>query len=269
METNHFLSIVICFGYIIAPLLSNHFFLKNSKSYQWVHILSLIAVLISISGFQKMFSIVWFFFCGYGLYLYLHLHKTDLFQNKHWLGTIPFFFSLVSATWIVSGTNDFRLLGYDETWSYYAAIHGCFIGWYLLSGLCFLAIKHNHMNLLIVFIGMIVSFFFLIAIGIYQFGLFKKIGVIGYVVLFPTLVLYLYRVMDPKHNLSKIFLGISGFAVLISLGLAFGNEFFPSAPIYHIHQSNMVFVHGGINAFLVIPLLLGAILNEERNRIDS
>lgn len=74
--------------------------------------------------------------------------------------------------------------------------------------------------------------------------------------------------MGPKHKLSKILFSISGLAVLISLGLALGKEFFPSAQIYHIQQSIMVFVNAGINVFLVIPLLLGSILNEERNRID-
>lgn len=260
-----YLSIILCFGYTISPLVCNHFFLENSKLYKQFYYVALVSVFLSIGGYLPQLSFIWLFYCGFGLHLYINIHKKKRFINKHWLGLLPFLFSLISATWFVSGTNDFQLLGYDKTWSFYASIHGCFIGWLYLSGICYLAIKHRNLVLPTVFVGFISSLFLVIAIGIDQWGGLKKFGVIGYLILFPVIILYILNVLKPKLLFSKFLYLIHFISILFSLSIALGKEL----ALFDLDQINsefmMHFLHGGINAIVVIPSFLMAILNEEKN----
>ncbi|TGL72118.1 hypothetical protein [Leptospira jelokensis] len=263
LGTIDYLSIVLCFGYTISPYVSNYFFLKNSKIYKQIYYPAIVSVFLSVWGILPQVSVLWLFYSSFGFFLYFKIHKKDILRNKHWLGLVPFLFSLVSATWFVCGTNDLYLLGYNKTWSFYASIHGCFIGWLFLSGICSLAIKNSKLQILTVFVGLVLSLFLVIAIGIDQSGPFKKIGVIGYMVLFPVIALYILKVLKPKRSISKFFLWIHFFSILFSLCIAVGKEF----SLFDVDHNNlqiiMHYLHGGINAFVVIPTCLFAIFSEE------
>ncbi|XDD47628.1 hypothetical protein AB3N60_05990 [Leptospira sp. WS39.C2] len=262
MDKYSFLLIIILFGYLIAPYFTNHFFLNNSKSYKCVHLACIFFVLVSIILKIPKFSFVWIIFCGYGFYHYLYLNQCKLFKDKVWLGTFPFIFSLVSAIWFVSGINDFRLLGYDSTWSFYAAIHGCFIGWLLLSGIIFLTMKNRYNIFFIVMICSIIVFFLLIALGIYQFSYLKKIGVIGYYFLLPFVLFIIAKKLNPKRRIHQFYLVISFVSLCLTLSLAVFKEFFQPTVMFSEIHFVMIYIHGGFNAFFVIPLLLFVIKKE-------
>jgi hypothetical protein len=183
-----------------------------------------------------------------------------LFQNYTYLGVLPFGFSFVSTIWFVSGANHFYLLGFDQTWSLYASIHGCFIGWLFLSGLIYISKKNPNLKAIPFFILLIAIFFLVIAIGIYQSKVLKRIGVVSYCLLIPSVILYARTFL--KKKVSKYLLGFCFSLVLCTLFLAICYEFQMIFSFDFQTYRLMTFLHGGINALVVVPLFLLALDRE-------
>ncbi|MDF3819375.1 YndJ family transporter [Leptospira sp. 96542] len=260
MDEKKILLLILTLGYTIAPYFSNRFFLQNSKFYFLSHIFALFLTLLGIILNLPLITGILPIFCGFGLVMFCKLKSKSLFQGFHFISIFPFVFSIISSTWFFCGMNQYKLLGYNDIWSFYAAVHGCFIGWLFLSGICFLSDKKRESKFLPILCLTIVILFFTIAIGIYQNILLKKIAVVGYSILFPISILYVEVIGNNKNFYSKSLLRISFCFLCFSFFLALLNEFWIEFPKLLGGIPNMVLFHGIINAVIVIPSFLGSLI---------
>nr|WP_232374086.1 YndJ family transporter [Leptospira chreensis] len=260
MNENSLLLAVLTFGYGLAPFFTNRFFLKNSKIYSVFHFISFLLILLAIFFRIPKLTVVWPIFCGLGLVLFCKIQKTNFKQLQTWIGFLPFGFSLLSSLWFYCGQNECHLLGYNETWSYYAAIHGCFIGWLFLSGIISVS---NHpegsKKTLIESLG-IVILFLLIALGIYGNPILKKIAVVGFSFLVPYTLWVATKEIRNQNRVSLILANCSRLFLCFTFLLALVHEFYIGFPKFIYGYPLMVILHGGINAFLVIPCFLFSLL---------
>ncbi|TGK84651.1 hypothetical protein EHQ24_06575 [Leptospira noumeaensis] len=267
MNENFLLLGILSFGYVIAPFFSNRFFLNQSKVYTRIHLVSITIMILAIYFRIPKLTFLWIIFCGYGFILFYKIHRNRFFQNYTYIKIFPLGFSLISAVWFFSGTNECSLLGYNSTWSYYAAIHSCFIGWLFLSGISFLFDKNKKSIIHPYIIITIVVLFLMIAFGIYGNPILKKIGVIGYSVLLPISIFESNLLFKNQNRTSKFLGWCSLFFLCLTFVLALCNEFYSGFPKYISGYPLMVFVHGMINAFLVIPCFLGSIWIRENKTV--
>ncbi|TGK91237.1 hypothetical protein EHQ30_13455 [Leptospira brenneri] len=259
----YLLRAVLIFGYIIGPFFTNHFFLKNRKIYSFFHIVSIIIIIFAILFRIPQLNIVWLFFCGFGIILLLKIHWSRLLQDYTWTKLIPLGFSFLSAIWFFSGSNHVNLLGYNEIWSYYAAIHGCFIGWLFLMGVTVLLERNPESKIYPILILCIVILFLMIAFGIFGNLVLKKMGVIGYSVLLPFSLIYRGQGIRCQNPISKYLFRCSFIFLCFTLLLALLHEFYSEFPKFIYGIPMMVLVHGSLNSIIVIPCFLGSLLMDE------
>ncbi len=252
LEEASLLKIYLSVALIAAPQVTNSFFIR-SKLLSLINIFAAAIVIFAIYSNQKVLSFCWPVFCFIHLAFYFKLGTKSKI-----IDLIPFFFSFVASTWVVAGTNNYYLLGYDENWSYYAALHGHFLGWILFACLAFLEqktqrFKHFYKNG--AFSG--VALFLLVALGINGLPIVKTIGAIGLCILIPmTVALFC---IESKKSKAKILGQITFALVLISMTLALLKEFALLPHIEFIGARLMVSIHGLINSIFVPILFFFAI----------
>lgn len=239
-------------AFVIAPLMTNSFFLNNSRAYSRAHISALI---ILVAGTLLNFSyatLIWPLFCAYGFISYLR-------KNPKQTVCISFIFSLISSVWLVSGENDWHLLGYNKEWSFYAAIHGSYIGWLLVGGLAFLKEKIYQVGCYLTFI-----FFLLVAFGIDGTPYIKPLGVIGLSLMLPILIGHYAFHIQREKRLPRFLATTSFGAIILSMILAMLYEFWSgfSGTIFNVPV--MVLTHGFLNSLIAIPSFLLAINSDRR-----
>lgn len=247
------LNCFLFFGFVLAPLMTNNFFLDRSKAYSYGHKLSLIVLLCSALLNLNYAAIIWPLFCAYGFFLYLKNERKSVFSLKGLAGCISFIFSLIASAWFVAGTFDFYLLGYSKAWSFYAALHGIFLGWIFVGCLAFLSKRKTQKNIYL--LGCYLSFllFLLVAFGIDGVPYIKRIGVVGFSLMMPFLIGY-YAFNLKKENKLSIFLSfISLFSIILSMTLAVLNEFWAGFPRVVFNIPVMVLTHGLMNALFTVP----------------
>ena len=194
----------------------------------------------------------------FGLFIHFKNNRNNLFNFRILATFIPFVFSIIASVWLVAGSNGLYLLGYDINWSFYAALHGNYLGWMFLACMAFLSTKSlkfaNFYTL-----GCYISFilFLLIAFGIDGVPYIKAIGVVGLTILVPVIIgLYSFA---SRHKTSKFLSMLSLILVFVSMTLAVLNEFWTIDPQYFLGARSMVTVHGVLNAFIVTPLFFLAL----------
>jgi len=262
-----FLKLVLGFGYFIAPYFSNRFFLNHSSIYRRIHSISLLVYLFVLRFNLPILNLIWIAFSLLGFLLLFLQNRENLFHKNTYLGFLPLGFSMVSTLWYVSGSNQFYLLGYDQIWSLYAAVHGCFIGWLFLSGVVYISQKNPDSEVIPFFVLFLVIFFLIIAIGIYQSKALKRIGVIGYCFLVPSVILHSFTLM--KNKFSKYLMGFCFSFVSFTLFFAICYEFQWTFGFDFQNYRIMTFLHGGTNALVVVPLFLLALDREYQLPADS
>ncbi len=257
-------------AFVLAPLMTNHFFLNNSKRYSDAHKSVLMFLLIAACFGLNYFVIVWPLFCAFGLLLYLAKQGRLLFSINGVASSIPFLFSLISATWFFAGVNDLHLLGYNRAWSFYAALHGSFLGWIFVGGLAFLAQRPNAKNKLYLF-GCYLSLilFLCVAFGIDGIPYVKRMGVVGLSLMVPILIgIYAFNLKKSRRH-SRFLSILSLCSVIASMTLALLNEFWLAAPRAAFGIPVMVFAHGFLNAILTIPCFYLAIRFEDDQKSEK
>ena len=231
------------------------FFLRGSEKYLKFHVLSLILLLLGELLEVNYFVITWYCFSLYGLSLYL----LSIYENKkvtlqNFSSLIPFGFSMIAATWLVAGELDLELLGYDQLWSFLAVSHSTFLGWILIG--CF-SFTSNHyykgkFNIYLLSCYLIAALFLFIAFGINGINYLKEIAVPILTVLLPGLIAYYVFVLIEKKNKTSYILGLISFSgIILTMILAFANEF--TIEFIDMDISKMVYIHGLMNALIVIP----------------
>ncbi len=252
LEEASLLKLYLSVALIAAPQVTNSFFIR-SKLLSLIHIFATAIVIFAIYSNQKVLSFCWPVFCFIHLAFYFKLGTKSKTTNL-----IPFFFSFVASIWIVAGTNNYYLLGYDQNWSYYAALHGHFLGWIFFSYLAFL--KQNSQRFkgfyrTATYTG--VAFFLLVAFGINGIPVIKAIGAIGLCILIPTTVALFC--IESKNSMAKRLGQITFALVSISMILAFLKELEQLPYIEFLGARLMVSMHGLINSIFVPILFFFAI----------
>ncbi|RZA08834.1 MAG: hypothetical protein EOP11_03645 [Proteobacteria bacterium] len=258
------LYVLLGLGFTIAPFLSNCFFLGGSNLYRWAHLISLAILGVGALIKIRFLSLAWPAFCLFGAGLFLAKNFTTLKSLRGIAGGIPFTFSLISALWFVAAVHDWQLLGYDPTWSLYASLHGTFLGWIFVGCLAALAKRgpHRNFNLSACFLSF--AFFLLVAFGIDGVPIIKRIGVVGFSLLMPLSIgAYAATV---KSRAARAFIGLSGAAIISSMGFALLNEFWVGMPKMLGGFPLMVLFHGVLNAVLAAPFFFFAIRAEDAGR---
>lgn len=246
-------------AYVVAPLMTKSFFLKGSKLYSAFHGLALIGLAFAL--LEVRFVWCWPLFCLLGFGLYLKEEYRTVLTLSGLAKCIPFAFSLISAMWFVAGNNNLQLLGYDEAWSLYAAIHGAFIGWMFVGCLAFLSGRKNGG---IYLWGCYLTFalFLLVAFGINGVPHIKPIGVVGLALLVPLTIAHYGLHLPPAMRTSRILAMTSLIAIVASMVLAVLYEFTDSLSGVVFDLPIMVISHGVLNAIVVVPCFFLAIRNE-------
>lgn len=247
LEEASLLKLYLSVALIAAPQVANSFFIR-SKLLSLIHIFAAAIVIFAIYSNQKVLSFCWPVFCFIHLAFYFKLGTKSKTTNL-----ISFFFSFVASIWIVAGTNNYYLLGYDQNWSYYAALHGHFLGWIFFGCLAFLEQNSQRFKgfyRTATYIG--VALFLLVAFGINGIPIIKAIGAIGLCILIPTTVALFC--IESKNSMAKILGQITFALVLISMTLAFLKELALLPYIELLGVRLMVSLHGLINSIFV-PIL--------------
>lgn len=253
----------LCVAFVLAPLMTKSFFLDGSKAYSDAHKVSLVIMLCGAVLNLKYAAIVWPLFCAYGFFLYLRKERNFIFSVKGAAGCIPFIFSLISSGWFVAGVFDLYLLGYNKAWSFYAALHGSFLGWIFVGCLAFLCQKKNSNNIYLCGCYLTFIFFLFVAFGIDGVPYIKRIGVIGFSLMMPFLIGYYAFNLEKERKVSMSLSLISFFSIILSMILAVLNEFWFGFPREVIGVPVMVLVHGSINTLFAIPCFFMAIRFEQ------
>jgi predicted DCC family thiol-disulfide oxidoreductase YuxK len=255
MLLNLFLSVAI----VLAPLMTSRFFLNNSKIYSDAHKVALVVLLIGAVLNLNYLAGVWPLFCAFGFLLYLKKEYGIVFSIRGFATCIPFLFSLISATWFFAGVNDLHLLGYNRAWSFYAALHGSFLGWMFVGCLAFLSRRQSSSQLYLWGCYLSFIFFLFVAFGIDGTPYIKRVGVIGFSLIAPLLIgLYTFNLKNENLR-SRYFATISLLSIVASMTLAILNEFWGAAPRIVFGIPIMVFAHGFLNAILTVPCFFLAI----------
>lgn len=254
------LKIFLGVAFILAPLMTKRFFLNNSAFYSDAHKVALFILLTGAVLHRPHFAGVWPLFCAFGFFLYLRTKGRFVFSIKGLATCLPFLFSLISSAWFFAGVNDLHLLGYDQTWSFYAALHGSFLGWAFVGCIAFLAKKENSSRLYLW--GAYLSFllFLFVAFGIDGTPYVKRIGVVGLSLIVPLLIgRYLFSLGNEKKY-SRYFAALSLLSVAAAMILALVNEFGAAAHKAAFGVPIMVLSHGFMNAIVTLPCFFLAVL---------
>jgi predicted DCC family thiol-disulfide oxidoreductase YuxK len=253
------LNFFLAVAFILAPLMTNRFFLSNSKIYSEAHKTALAFLLVGAVFDLKVLAGAWPLFCAIGFFLFIKNEFQSILSIKGLATCIHFLFSCISATWFFSGVNDLHLLGYNRAWSFYAALHGSFLGWLFIGCLAFLSTKRSAPSLFLWGSYLSLFFFLFVAFGIDGIPYIKRIGVLGITLLVPTLVgLYLFG-LNSEMRESRLLAKISLLSVIASMAIAIVNEFSFIIPKLFLGLPTMVFTHGFLNAILAVPCLYLAI----------
>lgn len=260
------LYLFLCIAFFLAPSMTNRFFLNDSKVYSRAHWAVLITVFAALALEMNMLIVLWPLFCIFGFFLFLKKGDKSLLSMRGIATCVPFLFSLISSLWFFAGVNDLRLLGYDKTWSFYAALHGGFLGWLFVGCVAFLSRRSRFETFHLWGCYLCFIFFLFVAFGINGVPHIKQIGVVGFSIIVPVAIgLYFWGVRR-THSISAIFAALSLASIAISMTLALLNEFWNDLPRFALGVPVMVLVHGLLNAVFAVPCFYFAIRHEYRLR---
>lgn len=254
---------LLCVASVFGPLMTNRFFLSNSRVYSLLHKITLVMLAIAAVIDLKFLVIAWPLFCAIGLFLYLKTEFKLVLSLKGIASCIPFIFSLIASLWLTAGILDLRLLGYNQTWSFYAALHGCFLGWILVGCFAFLAKRKTGYHAHLIGCYLIFILFLFVAFGIDGTLILKRIGVIGLSLVTPLLIgIYAFN-LDKRNTTSRRLSILSLVSILSSMALALLKEFGILNPEFIAGIPVMVLAHGFLNAVIVVPCFYLAIRFEQ------
>jgi hypothetical protein len=252
-------------AFVLAPVMTNRFFFDRSRIYLAGHQLSLLLLALAFFLNVRWLFLAWPLFCVFGFLLYLRRDFKSLFSVRGLAIGIPFVFSLISATWFTAGIFDLQLLGYNTTWSFYAAIHGSYIGWIFVGCLAFLAKRKSTDKIYLSGCYFAFLCFLLVAFGIDGTRYIKPVGVIG-LSLITILLIGRYAFGLTKENrLSVNLASLSLVSVVLSMALALLNHFWADFPKMAYGVPVMVITHGILNSLLALPCFFLAINLEQRS----
>lgn len=259
MVEHRVLDLLLLLSFVLAPWMTNALLLDGDRRYAVAHVAALVAVVVTLVTGLGAVAAVWGLFCVAGAGLYLHQTGRRVLSLEGVAGGVPFAFSVISAVWLVAGTNDLQLLGYNRAWSFYAALHGSVLGWLFVGCVAHLARRPGarHLYLWACFVAFVL--FLCVAFGIDGVPVLKRVGVVGFAVLLPVVIARFALDVRGRGGAALRWALMSFGGVVVSMGLALMNEFWPAFPRVLFGVPTMVLTHGVLNAVVVVPAFFFAV----------
>lgn len=267
------LRVLLLLAMAMGPLGTHRFFFAEpSRLRVGAHVGALACAAISVFADLPILCVAWLLFCAASFALFLRERVSrdgaaSLRSPEVLAACVPFLFSNIAAVWLVGGTNDLRILGYDTAFSYYAALHGNVLGWIVVGALAALAQRSGpQQGIHLVSVLVCLVSFLAIAFGIHQLRWLKPFGVLGLSLALAVAQLSFLRSVWSR-NRSAFALGCIGFAGLVfTMALAWQNELSMPPALEIAGIRGMVSVHGTLNTLLVAPCFLAAVTLAMRPR---
>lgn len=259
---------LVLWTFVLAPRMTRRLLLGGSQIYGVTHVFALLVLVISLATDLPWLAVVWPLFCAFGFFLLLKNEGVRLLSSRGAVRSLPFAFSLVSATWFVAARSDLHLLGYDRAWSYSASLHGSVLGWLVIGCTAHLAARGSgRLYLAACYVSL--PLFLCVAFGIDGVAHVKRIGAVSLSVLVPLVIgRYALDVRGRAKTSFRLAL-VSFLAVIVSMTLALLNELWTSFPRVLLGMPTMVVVHGCLNAVVVAPGFFGAIACDREKADDQ
>lgn len=269
------LRVLLLLAMAMGPLGTHRFFFSDrSRLRVGAHLGALLCAALGIFFSVPVLSVAWLLFCAGSFALFLRERAArdgvaSLRSPAVLAACVPFLFSNVAAVWLVGGANDLRILGYDEAFSYYAALHGNVLGWIVVGALAALARRSGpERGIYLGSVLLCLVSFLSIAFGIDQLRALKPIGVAGLSLALAVSHLAFLRGAWPWSRAAFALGSVSFAGLVFTMMLAWQNELsMPSwTPVSVAGIRGMVSVHGALNALVVAPCFLAAVRLDMRVR---
>jgi hypothetical protein len=252
VDERHLLDGLLLFAFVLVPRLTNRWLLDSSRIHAGAHVVAVGVVVVAAIVGSGAGAVVWFAFCCFGAALYLLHHRGRVLNLVGMAAGVPLAFSVVSAVWFVAAKNDLRLLGYNEAFSMYAALHGSVLGWGFVGVVAALARQRGSPTMsALCFVAF--ALFLCVAFGIDGVLVLKRVGVVGLSILVPGVIAQHAWTMRERRGPALWWALASLVAVVVTMGLAMANELWPAFPRGLAGLPTMVVVHGVLNAVVVLP----------------
>lgn len=267
----------------VGPLATSRL-LPISRRFAAFHVGALALVCVSLFSRLSWLSAAWLLFvllriataARYNVAPSRNTPSTKRELAGNLLSLVPFVFSVIAAVWLVAGTCDLRLLGYDPTFSYYAALHGNVLGWIVTGAVSTLAASPGRFRL--VYQGAVLTTlvsFLLVAFGIDVLSSLKPIGTFG-ITAALIVALSTFLIEARARRRAFVLAWLSLLSLLFTLALAWRHEFgalgeqagarvLAVIPTYVGGVRSMVAVHGVMNTLVTGPALAAAVLIARRS----
>ena len=252
---------LLLFGLAIAPIGTYRFLGAPTPMLVASHLVALVSATLGFVLSVPQLSVVWLLFCVGGFLQFLRHRAGQLKSPAEVAKGVPLLFSLVAATWIVGGANDLHILGYGPAFSYYAALHGTFLGWIMVGALAILANTpgpQRRVHVVSVFVCFVS--FMLVAVGINRVSVLKPIGVFGITAAVAVSQLTFLSQVWRSHKTAFAIGTISFLGFAFTIGLAWMNELSMLGTWSLSGLRAMVSIHGVLNGLVVAPFFLLAVI---------
>ena len=273
------LRVLLLVSLALAPLGTHRVLLPRAKAAALAHALAFLGAALGLFASMPLLCVGWLAFCAASFARFLWHQRASLRSPFVLAAAVPFAFSNIAAVWLVGGANDLHLLGYGETFSYYAALHGNVLGWMMVGSIAMLASQDRpdqtrpHRKLYAAAVLVCFVSFLLVAVGIDGLHGAKRVGVVGLSVAIPFAQLVFVKSVWRTHKGAFVLACTSFAGLMFTFVLAWQNELgavsFPA--IANVRP--MVSLHGVINGVVVAPCFLFAVVLERRgprgNSVDS
>lgn len=249
------LRLLLLVSMAIGPLGTHR---AQSRYSPGLHAAALACAAIGLFTSASFLTTGWLLFTATSFGLFLYLRRATLLSRQALAACVPFLFSNIAALWVVGGSNNLHILGYEVHFSYYAALHGNVLGWITLGAIAILAERDpSRRGLYVAVVFVCLASFLSIAFGIDQLRPLKTIGIVGLSLALPFAVLVFLRSVWTTDRRAFV-LGCVSLAGLIgTMLLAWRNELFVSFSLIGGIRE-MVSIHGLLNTLVVAPCLLFA-----------
>ncbi|MFN7698095.1 MAG: YndJ family transporter [Deltaproteobacteria bacterium] len=256
----------------LAPLGTHRFFFpKPSRLEVGTYLGALACAAAGLFSPLPQLCAAWLLFCAASFARFLWSRGRSLCTYPALAACVPFLFSNVAAVWLVAGSNDLRLLGYEQHFSYYASLHGNVLGWTLVGAVAILANREagnaQRVHLAVVLVCLVS--FLAIALGIDRLHALKPFGVFGLSFALPASQWTFLRSVWARDRAALALAGASLGGLILTMVLAWANHLslFPLPPTRGVRA--MVSLHGVLNALVVAPCFLFAVTRSAQPRPTS
>lgn len=213
---------------------------------------------------EPLLCVAWLAFCLASFAELAWSRRAHLRSPYELAGCIPFAFGVISGIWIVGGSNDLRILGFGETFSYYAALHSIVLGWMMVGSIAILATQDRPFRKAYLASAFVCfASFLLIAFGINGLPAIKPIGVVGLSMAIPIAQLLFLKSVWRTNTAAFALSSASLLGLVLTLILAWQNELGTVSFPRVLGIRPMVSVHGIMNGALVAPSFLFAVTLED------